>query len=301
MWTDAWMQRLARHGRSIGIAWLAASITGMSGAGATGSLAGTATPGTYAADALAGVARLRPPVARPPSSASRTRVRRRIASRCGRHRASARSASTSRWSMPAAVAAACRRGLVDRGAVDDRTLQPHLGPGRRCGRRHQHPRRSLLPRRPATQARERDARHGRRRVRHRGRDVLADRRERRRGQRPRLVHGDDEERIDLRVRRHRRFAHLRRCVDHDTCLGAVARPRPGPAPVPAMRSPSLTSTRLSSARIPTGRIESHRSPTRPPRRARDRSIASISPIPLVRQATFPPATSPAIWYATHTS
>ncbi len=56
MWNDAWMQRLARHARSIGIALFAASITGMSGAGASGSLAGTGTPGAYATDALAGVA-----------------------------------------------------------------------------------------------------------------------------------------------------------------------------------------------------------------------------------------------------
>ena len=56
MWNDAWMQRLARHARSIGIALFAASITGMSGAGASGSLAGAVTPGTYATDALAGVA-----------------------------------------------------------------------------------------------------------------------------------------------------------------------------------------------------------------------------------------------------
>ena len=56
MWNDAWMQQLARHARSIGFALFAASITGMSGAGASGALAGAATPGTYAADALAGVA-----------------------------------------------------------------------------------------------------------------------------------------------------------------------------------------------------------------------------------------------------
>ena len=56
MWKDARMQRLARYGRSIGIALLAASITGLSGAGASGSLANAATPVTYATDALAGVA-----------------------------------------------------------------------------------------------------------------------------------------------------------------------------------------------------------------------------------------------------
>jgi RHS repeat-associated protein len=47
MWNDARMQRLARHGRSIGIALIAASITVLSGAGAAGSLS---------ADALVGVA-----------------------------------------------------------------------------------------------------------------------------------------------------------------------------------------------------------------------------------------------------
>jgi RHS repeat-associated protein len=56
MWNDAWMQRLARHVRSIGIALFAASITGMSGAGASGSLASAGSPGAYTADALAGVA-----------------------------------------------------------------------------------------------------------------------------------------------------------------------------------------------------------------------------------------------------
>ena len=48
-----------------------------------------------------------------------------------------------------------------------------------------------------------------------------------RRQRPRLVHRDDQERPDLRVRRHRRFACLRRRDDHHSYLGAVACPRPG--------------------------------------------------------------------------
>ena len=52
MWNDAWMQRLARHARSIGIALFAACITGMSGAGAYDS---PASAGAYATDALAGV------------------------------------------------------------------------------------------------------------------------------------------------------------------------------------------------------------------------------------------------------
>jgi len=56
MWNDAGMQRLTRHGRSIGIALFAALITGVSGAGASGSLTGAGTPGTYATAALAGVA-----------------------------------------------------------------------------------------------------------------------------------------------------------------------------------------------------------------------------------------------------
>ena len=56
MRNDAWMQRLARPARSIGIALFAASVTAMSGVGASGALAGVGTSGTYAADALAGVA-----------------------------------------------------------------------------------------------------------------------------------------------------------------------------------------------------------------------------------------------------
>ena len=59
MRNDAWMQRLARHSRSIGIALFAASITGMSGAGAageSGSVADAGTTGAYAAAALVGAA-----------------------------------------------------------------------------------------------------------------------------------------------------------------------------------------------------------------------------------------------------
>ncbi len=58
MWNDAGMRWLARHARSIGIALFAASITGMSGAGAAGepgSLASDGTNGPYSPDALAGV------------------------------------------------------------------------------------------------------------------------------------------------------------------------------------------------------------------------------------------------------
>ena len=60
MWNDAGMRWLARHARSIGIALFAASITGMSGAGAaevSGSLArGGGAHASYAAEAAAGVA-----------------------------------------------------------------------------------------------------------------------------------------------------------------------------------------------------------------------------------------------------
>ncbi len=59
MWHDAGMRWMAGHARSIGIALLAASITGMSGAGAaddSGYLATDGANGSYSADALAGVA-----------------------------------------------------------------------------------------------------------------------------------------------------------------------------------------------------------------------------------------------------
>ena len=59
MRNDAWMQRLARHSRSIGIALFVASITGAAGAGAAddaGSIVDAGTAGTYAADALVGTA-----------------------------------------------------------------------------------------------------------------------------------------------------------------------------------------------------------------------------------------------------
>ena len=57
MRNDARMQRLTRHGRSIGIALLAASITGMSGVGAAGTpspVASDGTTGPYVVDAIAG-------------------------------------------------------------------------------------------------------------------------------------------------------------------------------------------------------------------------------------------------------
>ena len=302
MWNDAWMQRLAGHARSIGIALFAASITGMSGAGASGSLAGAVTPGTYTADALAGVAAT--------SAAGRTPAE------FGVSHSGAATYRIPLWTPPGvgevgldlALVYASRSGS---GSVGVGWSIAGLSTITRCnrtwaqdgarGQRHQHPRRSLLPRRPATQARERYGRHGRCRLCHRDRDVLADRRERRRGQRPCLVHGDDEKRVDLRVRRHHRFACLRRNVDHHSCLGAVACPRPGRRPAPAMPSTWHTSTRRSPARTRTARIESRRLPTRPPQRARDRSIASTSPIPFVLRATFPRVTSPATWYANRTS
>ncbi|MDH5272772.1 MAG: FG-GAP-like repeat-containing protein [Gammaproteobacteria bacterium] len=56
MWNDAGMQRLTQRGRSSGIALFAALITGMSGAGASGSLTSAGTPTSYATAALVGVA-----------------------------------------------------------------------------------------------------------------------------------------------------------------------------------------------------------------------------------------------------
>ena len=59
MRNDAWMQRLARLSRAIGMALFAASITGMSGAGAageSGSVANAGTTGAYTADALVAAA-----------------------------------------------------------------------------------------------------------------------------------------------------------------------------------------------------------------------------------------------------
>lgn len=56
MWNGSRMQLLARFGRSIGMALLAGSIAGMSGAGAAGSLSFAESRGTYPTDALAGLA-----------------------------------------------------------------------------------------------------------------------------------------------------------------------------------------------------------------------------------------------------
>jgi hypothetical protein len=133
MWNDAWKRRLARRARSIGIALFAASITGMSGAGASGSLAGAESPGAYSTDALAGVAAT--------SAAGRTPAE------FGVSHSGAATYRIPLWTPPGVgevgldlalvyasrSSGASRRSLVDRGTFDDRTLQP--GPEQRRGQR----------------------------------------------------------------------------------------------------------------------------------------------------------------------